>query len=392
MNLNKIAFLAGIVMLVSCNEKAEKVQTTEQQSVQPDAVAPVKEAMLSEQQFEALDMKIDTLGTRLMSGFVEANGQLEVPPQNEAVVTPVIGGNLKRIVVIEGEEVKQGQVLAYLEHPDIVKVQTEYINASNRLKFQEKEFQRQQKLYEAGVGSGETFQRSEAELQNARGNVVGLKAQLRQLKISPASVEKGNIQEAIPVLSPIDGAVQAVNVKTGQFVPPQTNMFEVINNEHVHVDLMVFEKDVAKVTEGQTVHFRIESFSEKDLEAKIISVSKNFEQNPKAVHVHAEIIDRPENLIPGMYVRGRIAVEDKRSLALPEAAIAKDGDRMFIFTAEEEGDAWSFKPVEIIPGTKEGDWREVKLLKEFPKDQRFAYNNAYYLMAEMNKGEGGHSH
>lgn len=385
-----IAILMGLFLLVSCNEKQEKEQAAKKQE-KPSA-APVKEAMLSQQQFEALEMKLDTLGTRLMSGYVEANGQLEVPPQNEAFVTPVIGGNLRSIKVIEGEEVKQGQVLAYLEHPEIVEVQTDYMNAVNQLRFQEKEFQRQQKLYEAGVGSGETFQRAEAELRKAKGSVSGLKAQLKQLNINPALVEKGNISEAIPVLSPIEGAVQAVKVKTGQFVPAQTNMFEIINTEHVHVDLMVFEKDVAKVKEGQKVYFKVESFSEKELEARILSISKNFEQDPKAVHVHAEIVNRPKNLIPGMYVRGRIAIDDKRTVALPEAAIAKDGDKMFIFTAEEEGDAWSFKPVEIVPGTIEGEWREIKLLKEFPEDQRFAYNNAYYLMAEMNKGEGGHSH
>ncbi len=385
-----ITILIGLLLLVSCDEKPEKEQAAEQQ--EKPAAAPVKEAMLSQQQFEALEMKIDTLGTRLMSGFVEANGQLEVPPQHEALVTPVIGGNVKRIVVIEGDEVRQGQVLAYLEHPDIVRVQTEYINAVNQLTFQEKEFQRQQKLYEAGVGSGETFQRAEAELQNSRGKVGGLKAQLRQLNINPSSVEAGNIRESIPVLSPIRGAVQAVNVKTGQYVPAQTNMFEVINNEHVHIDLMVFEKDVAKVDVGQKVHFKVESFSDQDLEAEIISVSKNFEQDPKAVHVHAEIIDRPENLIPGMYVRGRIAVEDNQSLALPTAAIAKDGEKMYVFTAEEEGDAWSFKPVEVKAGTIEGEWREIKLLKEVSQNQKFAYNNAYYLMAEMNKGEGGHHH
>lgn len=389
MRYPKITFLTALLFL-ACNDKKE----AKKEELQPDThqEAPVKEVMLSQQQFEALDMKIDSLSTRLMSGFVEANGQLEVPPQNEALVTPVIGANVARIKVIEGEEVKTGQVLAYIEHPEIINLQTQFLNAYNDLKFEEKEYSRQEKLYEAGVGSGESFQRTEAKVENARGRMAGLKAQLRQLHINPSQVEQGRILQQIPVLSPIDGAVQQVNVRTGEFVPAQSGMFEIMDSHHVHVDLMVFEKDVFKVKEGQEVHFRVASLPEVDLTAKIISISKNFEQDPKAVHVHAEIKNRPKNLVPGMYVRGKIAVDNTRTIALPQAAVAREGEKFFVFSAEKEGEDWSFIPVEVIPGKTEGDWLEVKLLNNASSQKNFAYNNAYYLMAEMNKGEGGHSH
>ncbi len=386
-----IIYILPIFLVLSCKENNE-TEVKESGKVQQTEASPVKEAMLSQQQFDALDMKIDTLSSRLMSGYVQANGELEVPPQSEATVTPVIGGNVTAIRVIEGDEVKRGDVLAYIEHPEIIQVQIRYMNAVNSLNFQEKEFNRQKKLYEAGVGSGETFQRAEAELQSFKGQVVGLKAQLQQLNINPELVQKGEIQKRVPILSPIDGAVQAVNIKIGQFVQAQTEMFHIINTEHVHVDLMVFEKDVAKVKKGQKVFFSIESLPNTELEAEIISVSKNFEQDPKAIHVHAEIINRPENLVPGMYVSGRIAVDNQRTTALPESAVVRDGEKFYAFTAEEEGDAWSFKPVEIVTGTEQGDWIEIKLLKDLPKETRFAFNNAYYLMAEMQKGEGGHSH
>ena len=387
-----IIYILAFFLVLSCKQAGEKELKQDADTAKQTEAALIKEAMLSQQQFDVLAMKIDTLSSRLMSGYVQANGELEVPPQSEATVTPIIGGNVTAIRVIEGEEVDRGNVLAYIEHPEIIQVQTKYMNAVNSLNFQEKEFNRQKKLYEAGVGSGETFQRAEAELQSFKGQVVGLKAQLQQLNINPELVEKGNIQQKVPILSPIDGAVQSVNIKTGQFVQAQTEMFHIINTEHVHVDLMVFEKDVSKVEKGQKVFFSIESLPDTELEAEIISVSKNFEQDPKAVHVHAEIINRPENLVPGMYVSGRIAVDNQQTIALPESAIVRAGEKFFAFTAEEEGDAWSFKPVEIITGTEQGNWVEIKLLQDLPKETMFAFNNAYYLMAEMQKGNGGHSH
>lgn len=351
-----------------------------------------EEAMLTQNQFEALDMKIDTLRQRNMSGFVEANGQLEVPPQNEASVTAVIGANVVDIKVIEGDKVRKGQVLAYTSHPDIVKIQTDFMNASNELQFQEKEFSRQQKLYEAGVGSGETFQRAEAELQSAKGRVQGLKSQLQLLNLNSSSIQDGSISQRIPIVSPIAGSVQEINVKTGQFAQAQMPMFEIVNTEDVHADLMVFEKDISKLEVGQKVKLNVQSLSGTELDAEIISISQSFDRERKAIHVHAEIENKPENLIPGMYVRGRILVDETSSIALPEDAIGRDGDEQFAFLAEREEEGWSFKPVKITTGTSEGGWVSVNLLEEVDADTKFAYNNAYYLMAEMQKGEGGHAH
>ncbi|MBZ9731103.1 efflux RND transporter periplasmic adaptor subunit [Salegentibacter sp. JZCK2] len=392
-SINLLLLLFVLWGLVSCNNTSEGEETANtEENEREGEQAQMEEAMLSQQQFEALDMKIDTLRQRNMAGFVEANGQLEVPPQNEASVTTVIGANVVEISVIEGDEVKEGEILAYISHPDIVQVQTNFLNASNQLNFQEKEFERQQKLYEAGVGSGEVFQRSEAEVQNARGEVQGLRSQLELLNMNPDNILNGTITQRIPVVSPIDGAIEEVNVKTGQFVQSEMPMFEIVNTEHVHADLMVFEKDVSKVKVGQEVNFTVESIPGTQLSATIISISKTFEQDPKAVHVHAEIEDKPENLIPGMYVRGRINVENTQTTALPEIAIAKDGETSYVFTAEKEGEAWSFKPVEVVTGTNTGEWVAVSFLSEVEPGTMFAYKNAYYLMAEMQKGEGGHGH
>ncbi|HET8886411.1 MAG TPA: efflux RND transporter periplasmic adaptor subunit [Salinimicrobium sp.] len=388
--IKTIISVFAVLLLISCNGNEEKNNPEETQ--EEEEHAEVEEAMLTQQQFEALGMEIDTLQKRNMIGFVEANGELEVPPQNEANVTTVIGANVAAINVIEGDQIQKGEVLAYITHPDIVKIQTEYLNAVNQLEFLEKEYNRQNRLYEAGVGSGETFQKSEADFKIAQGLVNGLEAQLKLLNLNPARIVNGTIYNRIPVTSPISGAVQKVNVKTGQYVQAQTNMFEIVNTEHVHADLMVFENDVSKVKVGQEVNFTVESLAGKELKAQIISISKTFEQDPKALHVHAEIKNKPKNLIPGMYVRGKIQVNNTKATAFPGSAIAKDADKFFVFTAEREGKDWSFKPVEVIVKNIAGDWIAVDFMSEIDENTFFAFNNAYYLMAEMKKGEGGHEH
>ncbi|SCY18812.1 membrane fusion protein, cobalt-zinc-cadmium efflux system [Nonlabens sp. Hel1_33_55] len=383
-----------VLLLTSCgdtksadDETIESAQTEENLSTGEN-----EEVMLTAQQYEALVMKIDTLSQRNMSGYVEANGQLEVPPQNEASITAISGANVVSIEVIEGDKVMKNQVVAYLSHPSIIQIQSDYLNAYSNSRFLKQEFERQKRLYEAGVASGMNYQKATADYQASTAMVNGLEAQLRQYNINVSGVRNGTIYQRVPLRSPIEGFVQKVEVKTGQYVEPQTDLFEIVDTHHVHADLMVFEKDVDKVKKGQQVRFSVQSRPGMELIAEIYSVGQTFEQEPKAIHVHAEIENKEGDLIPGMYIQGRIQEENVETTAMPESAIAVDGDKSYVFSAQREGDDWSFVPMEVTTGEKDGDWIAIQFLKTPEANTQFAYNNAYYLMAEMQKGEAEHSH
>ena len=296
------------------------------------------------------------------------------------------------IKVIEGDKVNKGQTVAYLSHPNIIQKQTDYLNAYSNSQFLKKEYERQKTLYDAGVGSGANFQKTEAEYQVSRSMVKGLEAQLQQLSISASGVRNGTIYQRVALRSPIEGFVQKVEIKTGQYVEPQTDLMEIVDIHHVHADLMVFEKDVHKVKEGQKVTFNVQSIPSKELTAIIYSVGKTFEENPKAIHIHAEIENKEGNLIPGMYIQGSIQTDNAETLAMPESAIAADGERFYVFSAEREGDNWSFKPYEVTKSTQDGEWIAIDFLTVQESNVEYAYNNAYYLMAEMKKGEAEHAH
>lgn len=140
----------------------------------------------------------------------------------------------------------------------------------------------------------------------------------------------------------------------------------------------------------------MESVQGKILSATILSVAKNFEQSPRAVHVHAEIDQKEHFLIPGMYIKGKIYTERAPIKALPEEAIIVEEGKPYIFMAEihQEGEEieWVFNPVEIRTGISNQGWVEVNLLEPLPENAKVAWNNAYYLIAEMKKGEISHEH
>src|SRR5690606_23106662 len=120
----------AILLLMSCN--SEKPSEPSEEEAHAHEAIP-REIHLTEQQVAARDIKIDSLPLRNFSEFISVNGQLQVPPQHEASVTAMIGANVKEIKVIEGDPVKQGQVLATIQHPDLIRIQTSYLEHWNNM-------------------------------------------------------------------------------------------------------------------------------------------------------------------------------------------------------------------------------------------------------------------
>ncbi len=400
MNIQQINITVLILLLsffAACNTSKvkdnEAIETVNASLMQSEENEEANAAYLSQLKFNSLEMNVDTLPTRNLSGIIKANGQLEVPPQHEATVTAILGANVTSIEVIEGDKVTKNQVLAYAAHPNLTNIQTQYVRTYEQMLYLEKELARQQRLYEGEVGSGQALQKTQAEHKATVAEVKGYEAQLKQLSLSVEKIRNGNIYETVPIVSPIDGYIEDVTIQIGQYVEPQTELFMIVNNEHIHADLMVFEKDVYQVKKGQKVSFTVQSVPDGRLTGKIYSVGKQFEQNPKAVHIHAEIDQKEGYLIPGMYINGNIYTTDKEVFALPESAIIEDEGKTYMFSAEEHQEngetEWKFTPIEIKTGLEKDGWVEVKLLDVLPSGTKIAWNNAYSLIAEMKKSETG---
>ena len=105
--------LICIFLLISCKEH----KSNKKEEKHPHK----EEVLLTQSQFDILDIKIDTLKKRNIRKTVEVNGVLNVLPQNKASITSPIGANIVSINVIEGQNVKKGNILGYISHPDIIK-------------------------------------------------------------------------------------------------------------------------------------------------------------------------------------------------------------------------------------------------------------------------------
>jgi cobalt-zinc-cadmium efflux system membrane fusion protein len=372
--------------------------------------------ILNKKQIEALQLKLGPVRMRNLTTVVKVNGQLAVPPASSADVTAIIGGNVKEIRVFFGDRVRKGQVLAVLEHPDYVALQEDFAAIAHRLGFLKKEYERQKKLFENNVGAGRDFQRVKSEYNTARARYQGLKSRLLLLHLSPDMVKQGKISNTINVVSHINGYVNTMNIKVGTYVDARDKLFEIADNNAIHADFMVYEKDVYLVKKGQKVHFTVSNMPGKELTATVFAIGKEFEPNTRSVHIHANIHGDKKGLIPGMYISGHLHTDEKYTRALPNEAIVKEGTKSYIFVRDDSvieemkehdekhqeeqetghddisHDGMAFRMVEIIPGRKDEGYTEIHPVDSLPDNTQIVLNTAYYLLADMKKEEAEHDH
>lgn len=358
---------------------------------------------ITDVQMKAVNIKLGKFEKRNLRTSVKANGVLELPPQNKANVSAMLGGSVKSIMIIEGDFVKEGATLALLEHPQFIELQQDYLEALNNFQFIKQDYERKKKLYEENISSGKEYQKTESEYKTVSSKLNSLKAKLEMLGLNLNEIEEGKISTSVPIKAPIHGYVRKIEINIGTYVEPQKDMFEIVDNHHIHIDLLVYENDINKVKKGQKVNFRVSNLGDKELQAKIFAVGKAFEEDLKAVRIHAEIENQDYNLIPGMYVDGRIIVDDYEVNSLPETALIREGESSFIFikTEEEhnekekessEQEHLRFKKIPVRTGASDNGFTEILTLEEIPDDSQVVIYGAYYLDSEMSKGDAEHQH
>jgi len=351
------------------------------------------------EQAKMIGLKMGSVEKKNLKNTIKVNGTLELFPQDRAEISPLMGGNIKSIFVVEGTDVKKGQLLATMEHPDFIQMQQNLIQKSYEIDYLKQEFLRKERLYKENVSSAREYQQAKSDYFSTNSEIEGMKAKIKMMGLNVNEVIRGKIFETVPVTTPIKGSVHLINVNIGEFADPRMGrrqvMFEVTDNSRLHVDLRVFEKDINKVKIGQKVYFTVSNLPGEILEASIDAISKAFEDSPKSVHVHATIENTNGRLLPGSYVNGRITIGETNTDVIAESAVLSEEGKNFVFVKVagdgDEGEL-AFVKIEVFTGIKDLGLMELKNAADLPDKAQVVIEGAYSLSSEMIKGELDHAH
>jgi cobalt-zinc-cadmium efflux system membrane fusion protein len=383
-------FLIITILLAACtNHKPSEAN----ESQKAESEEKAGELELTSAQMKAVGITVGTIEKRNLDAVVKANGQLAVPPQNKADVSILSGGIITKINVLEGQQVRKGQILATINNQDMIKIQQDYLASKNNFTYVQAEYERQKQLRNADAGTGKSFQAAEATYNAERSKLRAYESHLVQLGVSPNRIAKGTIVSQFPVLSPINGTVGQITANTGAFVQPGTSIMEVVDNAKIHCDLTVFEKDLMAVKVGQKVSFQLTNQDNQLISGHINGINKSFENESKGVIVHAVIDNaKNKNLIPGMYVTALISTGSRLTPALPVDAVVRAEGKQYIFVVaginkNNQSEIFKFVKTEVKTGVTELGYIQIILLEELPKDAKIITKGAFYLQSKSAGGE-----
>ena len=343
-NIFLISLLILSGLLNSCGNKSkEKTEAAHNHSEETqtshghaeETAEDVKFLELSAEKFKASGVVFGSIEEKNMSDILKVNGVLDVPPQNLISINVPYGGFVKQTDLLEGTKVKKGQVIAVLSNPEYIQMQQDYLENKGKLDYLEKEYQRQKELKAENVTSTKTFQKAESEYKGAFAIIKGLEAKLALLGISKNSILDGNITADIVITSPINGYVTKVNANIGKFVSPQDVIFEIVDTEHLHVELTVFEKDISKIKEGQKIRFTLANDPSIELTASVHLIGRSFDET-HSVRIHGHLDTENPHLLPGMYVNAVIEFGNEKVKAVPKDAVVLSDGKEFIFIRNKD--------------------------------------------------------
>lgn len=392
-----LSLIVAITLVFSCNTKKTENTSEGTETKKEEAKGAI---VLTDEQIKSVGIEIGTIEMKNLLSVVKASGQLAVPPQNKAEVNVLVGGIIQVINVREGQGVVKGQIVAFLENTDFIKLQQDYLAAKNGFTYTKAEYQRQKELKEADAGTGKIYQQAEANYNADQSKLLGMERQLEQFGINAASVGKGNIVRKIAIKAPISGTVGHIAINTGTFAEPGKPLMEIIDNSKIHCDLTVYEKDLFKVKNGQKVTFTLTNQNNQQIFGEIYGVNKSFEDESKGIVVHAEIKGvNKYHLIPGMYVTALIDVGEQLTPSVPVDAVVRSENKEFIFIListkkeehEDEGKKhqvknYRFRNVEVTTGVTELGYVQITPLEELPAGTQIASKGAFYILS---KSKGG---
>lgn len=414
-----LLFLSAALTACSPSSSSSNAEAEEHEEEEVDA----NDIQLTDEQVRAVGITFGHVTERNLSDVLRVNGVTALNPQDRADVSPLVGGSLRSIAVIEGSKVAKGQVVAWIENTEIVALQREYLQSQTALAQAQRELQRQRQLHESGAGVEKNLQQAESAYDIARADVTGLSYQLRQLGISEKSVKQGNLTTRIAVRTPISGYVDKIYKSTGSYANAEQPVLTVVDDSKMHVDINLYEKDMAGLAKGQKVDFVLTNNPSVHLSGEIYEFASSFTDNTKTILAHVRITDRgtATKLIPGMYVTGtvqRTAVPSKAtrgggpqaadkpvaSPAVPSKAIASSEGKNFIFvlekteekTADKDGKksgqkVYHFRRVEVVTGAEELGYTAITPVTALPASATIVTAGAFYLSSMLGE-EADHGH
>lgn len=302
MKLHRISSMAFAcaLLLAACQPGEEAPGETEAQEEEDVALVPVET-------------------TKPIRGDVYAvySGTAPIEAFAEADVIAKVEGEVREILFEEGNEVKEGDVLARLDGD---RLRLELNESRARLEQMRSDFERNSDLREKGL-------LSEGEFEKLRYDLEALEA----------SFNLANLElDYTRIRAPINGVVSERYIKVGNTIRVGEPAFRVTSFDPLVAYLHVPEREYRQISAGQPVAIDIDALAGQRIIAAVTRISPVVDPETGTFKITIEIRDEARRIKPGMFGRMSIVYDvHENVLQVPRSAIVEEMGNQTVFVIED---------------------------------------------------------
>jgi cobalt-zinc-cadmium efflux system membrane fusion protein len=363
-------------------EKKEAGHAGEHSEEEPDVVK------LSPEKQKSSGIEVKQVAFENIAVPLSATAAVEINMDRSAKISPRVTGKAVKIIASQGDRVKAGQALAYLDSVELDQTWSDYIKAQGKVELARKNFQREETLFNKKISPEKDVLKAKQELGEAEADINFATERFRLFGVDISQFEsaRGNGNHPlVPITTPVSGVVIEKTVTQGEMVNSEKALFTVADLSTLWVVIDVYEKDISRLRLGTGVKVSVTAFPEKTFKGKISYVGDVVDEKTRTEKARVTIDNSSGLLKPGMFANVLTEAASggaERLIAVPEEAVLIDGTKKYVFvqTAPDK-----FKRRDIEAGRSLGKQLEVTLgLKE---GEAVAVKGSFILKSELKKGE-----
>ena len=262
--------------------------------------------------------------------MMSLSGKIAANKETNAVQASYFDGRLERLNVnYEGQNVKQGQLLATIYAPNLVAAQQELLTTA-----------------------------SLKEAQPALYNAVRNKLKLWKLSESQINAieSSGKVRDNFSIYATVSGTVSELMAKEGDYVKQGQPILAVTNLNSVWAEFDAYENQISNLKVGQKIEVLTNAYT-KEFEATISFIDPMLNNAKRTVLVRANLKNQENLLKPGMFVTGKITrevdIKDKM-IIVPASAVMWTGERSLVYIKTNSNEP-VFEMREVTIGNRNGE-------------------------------------
>lgn len=277
-------------------------------------------------------------------------GTLTAP--NAALLAPRVEGPLERLEAGIGERVEAGTVLAVLDAElarlELRSATAAVEEAAAELDDAQRRLDEARDLAERQSVAASEVRAREAEVRRDRAVLERRRAE-RELRAALLARHRLD--------APFAGVIARRMADPGEWVDPDTPVFELVQTDPLYLDLRVPQRHYGRIEAGTAARIRLDARPERTLEATVTTLVPVSDPDARTFLVRIDLPNPDDRMTPGMSARATLRIDTGRSgvVISRDALIRYPDGRITVWIAEGDGPVRTVTEQRVETGLRFGD-------------------------------------